>query len=224
MKTCKNCKKSFSEDNFWPKRQICKLCYHNKHQKKICETCGNIYSKTAKNCKFCKYKNGKYCNSCKKNLPTSEFSCKIKKFEKVGGEISEYYSYRSNCKKCESLHQKEYSQKNPEIRKRGRNLWNKNNPDKAKMICIRRNLRKWNTPEDQIESLTEKVFNQKACECCGCEFTTSPKNEKHMDHCHEKNIFRGVICRYCNHTIGHSKEKIKRLKACVNYLEKYYPK
>lgn len=218
MKTCKNCKQQSSEDNFWPKRQICKLCYHNKHQRKTCETCGNSYSKTAKVCRFCKYKNGKYCNSCKKILPVSEFSSKIRKFEQVGGEVSEYYSYRSNCKKCETLKSKDYSQKNPEIRKRGRNSWAKNNPDKVKKSSIRKNLRKWNIPGDQIDSLTEKIFNQKTCECCGCEFTTN--NKKHMDHCHEKNIFRGVICRCCNHTIGHSKEKTKRLKDCVKYLER----
>lgn len=52
------------------------------------------------------------------------------------------------------------------------------------------------------------------CEICGV------KAKMKIDHCHKKNVFRGVICDGCNRGLGFFKENPFALMAAVKYLER----
>lgn len=42
-----------------------------------------------------------------------------------------------------------------------------------------------------------------------------------IDHCHNTDKRRGLLCQQCNFAIGHAKDNIKRLKQMIKYLEAY---
>jgi hypothetical protein len=55
------------------------------------------------------------------------------------------------------------------------------------------------------------------CECCGDLFEGGA-DARHIDHDHATGRVRGVVCRWCNLTLGNAKENEARLLACVDYL------
>jgi len=54
-----------------------------------------------------------------------------------------------------------------------------------------------------------------SCQCCG-------KSDLRLvlDHCYEKETFRGWICHHCNLSIGHLGDNIDGLKMAIRYLER----
>lgn len=82
-----------------------------------------------------------------------------------------------------------------------------------------RNVRKWNGSPIKIQSYIEK--HNRNCDICG-------RNEAivgtlHIDHCHERNIFRGLLCSTCNTGLGQFKDDIQRLLSAIEYLKKPLP-
>ncbi len=55
------------------------------------------------------------------------------------------------------------------------------------------------------------------CEICGKEFDRSIK-EPHVDHCHETNEVRGIVCRNCNQMLGGARDNIETLRKAIDYL------
>jgi len=39
-----------------------------------------------------------------------------------------------------------------------------------------------------------------------------------IDHCHQTDVVRGLLCTSCNSMLGHAKDDIKRLRAAIRYL------
>jgi hypothetical protein len=61
------------------------------------------------------------------------------------------------------------------------------------------------------------------CKICSVELEFSGDEiarSIHMDHCHVRGVFRGVLCRRCNSTLGYVNEDVSVLRAMVDYLEK----
>lgn len=42
--------------------------------------------------------------------------------------------------------------------------------------------------------------------------------KKSADHCHNKNIPRGILCRQCNLLLGNAKDEVVILASAINYL------
>lgn len=53
------------------------------------------------------------------------------------------------------------------------------------------------------------------CECCG-----KQHDRLVLDHCHDKEVFRGWLCPPCNLGIGMLGDTIKGIKDAVTYLQK----
>lgn len=82
------------------------------------------------------------------------------------------------------------------------------NPDQHK-----RNLRKARYELDE-ETYQNMLTEQKGlCKICKVEM-----NPPHVDHCHETNKVRGLLCDTCNRGIGFLKEDIKILESAIIYL------
>lgn len=75
-------------------------------------------------------------------------------------------------------------------------------------------LKKYGVSEDRIPLL----IAQKKCDCCGEE----PEKTLHIDHCHSRQVFRGMLCSNCNLMLGQAKDSIQRLEAGKAYLCRFF--
>jgi hypothetical protein len=65
----------------------------------------------------------------------------------------------------------------------------------------------------------EKLFvNQKGlCAICG-KFSAKPLQ---VDHCHETNALRALLCSHCNRMLGAAFDSPDKLRAAANYIESF---
>jgi hypothetical protein len=55
------------------------------------------------------------------------------------------------------------------------------------------------------------------CKICELEFTT--ENDVKIDHNHDTNEVRGLLCHSCNVALGHMKDNTELLERAINYLK-----
>lgn len=72
---------------------------------------------------------------------------------------------------------------------------------------------------------TKEIFNQRLkeqdnkCAICNCVFDENiAMKKKSADHCHNKNIARGILCRKCNLLLGNCEDNISILSNAISYL------
>jgi len=156
--------------------------------------------------------NMKQCRDCKKILPKTQF-----------------YSGRRICKRCKL-------KQNDEYRKRTNynKLYHEKNKEKENKRCLS-NYYKWkDNPEKKLkwrenqlkqnygidlEDYNEMLNKQNAC-CAIC--NTQPivgRGLLHVDHCHDTGKVRGLLCHYCNMSLGGFRDDIKILRAAIKYLK-----
>ena len=62
------------------------------------------------------------------------------------------------------------------------------------------------------------VKTQTSCDICGVSWKEG--NEKLcIDHCHTTGKIRGVLCKHCNHVLGHAKDSSVILENAIKYLK-----
>ena len=59
--------------------------------------------------------------------------------------------------------------------------------------------------------------SQTSCEICGVAWEKG-KEKLCIDHDHTTGKIRGILCKHCNHVLGHSKEQLKILDNAKAYL------
>jgi hypothetical protein len=74
-----------------------------------------------------------------------------------------------------------------------------------------------------LQEVNEIIKNQ-GFKCAICEKHLTPGKQTHLDHCHDSNKIRGVLCTTCNVGLGMFKDSLLLLKSALNYLEKYNSK
>ena len=117
------------------------------------------------------------------------------------------------------------------------NGWRKANPEKWRAIIKRsadkrKAAGKKPTAEKQREyhrkwkyGLTAEAFNAMfagqghACAACKTK-TPGTKNKWHVDHCHDTQLVRGILCHPCNTAAGVAGDNPKTLRAIADYLER----
>ena len=62
----------------------------------------------------------------------------------------------------------------------------------------------------------KKLFSVPFCRICGNKRTE--KHRLHIDHCHETDKIRGILCKGCNQGLGKFKDNPELLKKAVAYL------
>lgn len=79
----------------------------------------------------------------------------------------------------------------------------------------RRNLkRNYGLTVEQVDALWER--QGRACAICSTDLPTV--QDGHIDHCHETNKVRGLLCMMCNVGLGSFKENIKALRRAAAYI------
>lgn len=71
---------------------------------------------------------------------------------------------------------------------------------------------------EERDNLFKKQNN--CCAICKTNIPGGRYNKWHIDHCHEKNIVRGILCSRCNHGIGLFKNNPIFLEEAIKYLKK----
>ena len=128
----------------------------------------------------------------------------------IKGHITQRYTNNSTCVDCE----KSYPSRD---RKEYHKEWRK----------TRQKPNKWERIKAEY-NLTEEQYNQylilqnHSCAICKNPFSENgTHNEKaHVDHCHNSNKVRGLLCGYCNIGLGMLKDSPTILESAKEYLEK----
>lgn len=70
----------------------------------------------------------------------------------------------------------------------------------------------------------ERMLSEQGGGCAICE-SREPggRGTFHVDHCHESNVVRGLLCTRCNVGLGMFKDDPERLESAMKYLFKYDP-
>jgi len=152
-----------------------------------------IKKKIVKRRAGCKYR---LCTVCRQyKLIKNFYNCKA---------IKDGLSYR--CIKCDD---------------KARAKWLKDNPEKARESARGRNIKiKYGINKKDYEILLKEQRNR----CAICR-TKTPRTLNNLsfciDHCHKKNIIRGLLCSICNRILGLLKDNIKILYKMIEYLNKH---
>ena len=95
--------------------------------------------------------------------------------------------------------------------------WQENNKDKAREAAVA-TKRKRNGFTREI--FAKRVASQSGrCPICDCVLGAGlAANSACADHCHERKIPRGVLCKRCNLLLGHAQDDIARLEKAILYL------
>lgn len=137
----------------------------------------------------------KVCTKCKETKPFESFH--KRNVSKDGRQ--------SRCKECN----------NETVRK-----WQTDNPDKfegnwrKQYGNPRRRATKYGLTVEELGELLEN--SNGVCTICG----RLPNKWLVIDHCHNTNIVRGILCEKCNQSLGLMDDNIEYLKNAINYLEK----
>lgn len=121
--------------------------------------------------------------------------------------------YRAKNKEKMREYQKEwYSKNRPHILKR-KARWRKENPESLALYERRCNLKtKYGMTIEDYEGLV--VLQRGLCLVC---------HEKHklvVDHDHETDEVRGLLCSNCNLLLGHARDSIPTLLSAIKYLQR----
>jgi hypothetical protein len=120
------------------------------------------------------------------------------------------------------------------------NTWARNNKDKVQVINLLRKPTRdayYKSPRGQEgyrRSHLKRTYNMTLDEYDAilesqggvCEICKSPETHKRnsflaVDHCHETNKIRGLLCSHCNRSIGILKENIETLQNMIEYIKKH---
>ena len=179
----------------------------------------------------------KQCKKCKKEYPEDQFRL-------------ESYGRRNKCRLCRNeetriLRNKRY-QKYPEKheayklyckQKRKEKLLVKKDYDRERYLKHRDKMLKqrrenyWNDPAAHRKKrmmMTYKISSEKYdklnntyfCECCG-RHKDEFKKGLAIDHCHETNKVRGMLCSNCNSGIGFFKDNPNFMMNAIHYINKH---
>ena len=103
-----------------------------------------------------------------------------------------------------------YRQKNADEMRAKKALYYQQNKGSIKRKVKARRL--GITPEEVL-TLEQEVN----CAICGKEFSST--RDQHVDHCHETNAVRGVLCSGCNTGLGGFRDNPENLRKAALYLE-----
>jgi len=91
-------------------------------------------------------------------------------------------------------------------------------------ISDRHRARQLGLAIDQYKEL-RRLAQEGACDVCGDPPNKSPRGAfpetLHIDHCHETNRIRGLLCSRCNRALGYFRSNPRLLRLAAEYLERF---
>ena len=138
----------------------------------------------------------KVCTMC--GIPKS-----LDDFRSRGG--SQKHLLKSRCNTCLYLEHRKWCEDNPERVQDYR--------DKDSWTLTKRCSRRGITPEQLVDCYERQ---ERCCAICKDEISLI---DSAIDHNHDTEEFRGVLCRQCNRALGMFRDSTKILLSAVDYLK-----
>lgn len=149
----------------------------------------------------------KYCNGCKLTKSLDCFQSRIKH-----GKTA----IRSRCRDCENAaarkSQARFRKENPELHRARNEAYYERNPRARIEEVYRRRAKEWGYDPDDVLAWVRSHGPE--CDSCG-----EINGTLHLDHCHETNDIRGLLCGNCNTGIGQMKDDVDKLQKAIDYLK-----
>ena len=157
----------------------------------------------------------KYCSGCDTDKPLSDF----------GIDNSEKDGHRFQCKTCRNAKQREYARKNKDLirernrkRKESRKAYYQS--ERGIESSRRAHLkRKYGITLEEYNELSDKQNH--VCWICGSPEMNNSNKVLCVDHNHETNEIRGLLCGLCNTGLGNLRDDISILEKAIKYLKHY---
>lgn len=156
---------------------------------------------------------------------------------KVEKKLDQFYARKNQrdgldyyCIQCKGEIGLAYRKKNPHVGRENARRWRTNYPERAKAThraWIEKNKRAYLFNAGQRHrkhryGVSRAEYDAMIIECHGtCEICGDATPDLVIDHCHESEKIRGMICRQCNAGIGHFNESLVVLRRAAEYLEKH---
>jgi hypothetical protein len=121
------------------------------------------------------------------------------------------------CKSCYT--RKKYKNYKTQLHILERNrAWRRNNPEQAKRAIKSSNLKQYGITVDDYYDLLKAQDGK--CAICRCEGTRYTR-ELSVDHSHKTGKVRGLLCVYCNTSVGHMEHiGVENLTRLVEYINR----
>jgi hypothetical protein len=130
-------------------------------------------------------------------------TCKVCGVEK---NISDFYTGRKDCKDCKNAAARRIRIDQPERYAKYRKQHNQ---------YLKK--RRYGVTQDQFEKMLVNQNNM--CKICGNEFKST--KDTHIDHCHDTNVVRGILCNNCNMALGQFNDNLDIMENAIKYLQSY---
>ena len=141
----------------------------------------------------------KICSSCKILKPLGSYSYKNKSTQTL----------RARCRSCESKSYFLYKSKN---KRKLNNDWRKASKKYYDSTpTINRTLRPYKLTMEGYNNIL--AAQKHKCAICNSE------NGLVIDHNHDNNLVRGLLCNYCNLMLGYAKDNTNTLTSAIKYLK-----
>lgn len=137
--------------------------------------------------------------------------------------LSDYYNQKngkfgkiSKCKECMRQESTNYRKNYPKRKRECDKQWAKNHPEVYHALVRRGNLkRKFGISVSDYESILKSQNDV----CAICQEINKCGDRLSVDHDHETNQIRGLLCHNCNNGLGRFKDNKDLLCIAANYLE-----
>jgi hypothetical protein len=146
----------------------------------------------------------KPCTRCKRELPLDDF-----------GKDSRYSSGRKSwCRKCQAAVARASYRADPEPRRTASAARRRRDycPDRRRDAMLRHHYGL------TLEAFAALLRSQGSC-CAICGSGEPRSKNWNVDHCHESERVRGVLCGPCNTGLGHLGDDPERLESAIRYLK-----
>jgi Autographiviridae endonuclease VII len=130
--------------------------------------------------------------------------------------IVERFVSTAICTECNREKTRESYHKNPERFKESARRWARSNPDKRYRNFLSSRLR--NTYGITVEQYDNMIRVQKGL-CAICTDTCATGQRLSVDHNHQTNEIRGLLCRRCNTLVANLENNTKLLIKAHVYLQ-----
>lgn len=135
--------------------------------------------------------------------------------------------HRSQCKKCNSVDVATRRLGNLSVaRESGLAAYEREKAAKPEVVRLRARKSALKHRYQMTLEEFETLFARQGGLCAACSGALTSGRGTNVDHDHDccpgrscGKCVRGLLCRACNHTLGHSKDDPARLRACAAYLE-----
>lgn len=128
-------------------------------------------------------------------------TCKVCGVEK---NISDFYTGRRDCKDCKNAAARKKYIDDPQTTQRN-------------LIRMRERAkeRRYGITQEQFEQMLIDQNNK--CNICSIEFKGTKYT--HIDHCHDTNRVRGLLCNDCNLALGQFNDNTDIMDNAIKYLQ-----